>query len=90
MNLLETSLCFGNFKIVVVGICTDICVFDFVATALSARNHGVLHPLEDVVVYSHACATYDLPLHVAKDIIGAQAHPQVFSNSGEKSDASEI
>nr|AAM61357.1 unknown [Arabidopsis thaliana] len=62
--------------IVVVGICTDICVFDFVATALSARNHGVLSPVEDVVVYSRGCATFDLPLHVAKDIKGAQAHPQ--------------
>ncbi|CAE6002752.1 unnamed protein product [Arabidopsis arenosa] len=62
--------------IVVVGICTDICVFDFVATALSARNHGVLSPLEDVVVYSRGCATFDLPLHVAKAIKGAQAHPQ--------------
>ncbi|XP_010472245.1 PREDICTED: nicotinamidase 1 [Camelina sativa] len=62
--------------ILVVGICTDICVFDFVAAALSARNHGVLPPLEDVVVYSRGCATFDLPLHVAKDIKGAQAHPQ--------------
>ncbi|KAF2620274.1 hypothetical protein F2Q68_00042074 [Brassica cretica] len=62
--------------IVVVGICTDICVFDFVATVLSARNHSVIPPLEDVVVYSRGCATYDLPLHVAKDIKGAQAHPQ--------------
>ncbi|CAN8283912.1 unnamed protein product [Cochlearia groenlandica] len=62
--------------IVVVGICTDICVFDFVATALSARNHGALAPLEDVVVYSNGCASYDLPLHVAKDIKGALPHPQ--------------
>ncbi|KAF8079638.1 hypothetical protein N665_1012s0012 [Sinapis alba] len=62
--------------IAVVGICTDICVFDFVATVLSARNHSVLPPLEDVIVYSRGCATYDLPLHVAKDIKGAQAHPQ--------------
>lgn len=62
--------------IVVVGICTDICVFDFVATVLSARNHSVLPPLEDVIVYSRGCATYDLPLNVAKNIKGAQAHPQ--------------
>ena len=54
-------------------------MFDFVATALSARNHGVLSPVEDVVVYSRGCATFDLPLHVAKDIKGAQAHPQVKS-----------
>ena len=44
-----------------VGICTDICVMDFVVTALSARNHGIMEPLEDIFVYSKACATYDLP-----------------------------
>ncbi|XP_042517516.1 nicotinamidase 1 [Macadamia integrifolia] len=61
--------------ILVVGICTDICVFDFVASTLSARNRGFLSPLEDVVVYSHGCATYDLPVHVASNI-KAVAHPQ--------------
>lgn len=65
----------------VVGICTDICVFDFVATVLSARNHSVLPPLEDVIVYSRGCATYDLPLNVAKNIKGAQPHPQVYKLS---------
>ncbi|XP_052191560.1 nicotinamidase 1 [Diospyros lotus] len=62
--------------ILVVGICTDICVLDFVCSALSARNHGFLTPLEDVIVYSHACATFDLPIHVAQTIEGAMAHPQ--------------
>ncbi|XP_043714416.1 nicotinamidase 1 [Telopea speciosissima] len=61
--------------ILVVGICTDICVFDFVASTLSARNRGFLSPLEDVVVYSHGCATYDLPVHVAHNM-KAIAHPQ--------------
>ncbi|KAI5062202.1 hypothetical protein GOP47_0022741 [Adiantum capillus-veneris] len=61
---------------VVVGICTDVCVLDFVVTVLSARNHGILSPLEEVVVYSKACATYDLPVEVAKGIDGALAHPQ--------------
>lgn len=74
----------------VVGICTDICVFDFVATVLSARNHSVIPPLEDVIVYSRGCATYDLPLHVAKDIKGAQAHPQVYNFSFENFDSSEV
>ncbi|XP_023735550.1 nicotinamidase 1 [Lactuca sativa] len=62
--------------IVVVGICTDVCVLDFVCSTLSARNRGYLKPLKDVIVYSGGCATFDLPLHVAKDIPGALAHPQ--------------
>lgn len=65
------------FKILVVGICTDICVLDFVCSALSARNHGILTPLEDVIVYSRGCATFDLPVQVARNIKGALAHPQV-------------
>ncbi|KAG4121571.1 hypothetical protein ERO13_D11G216100v2 [Gossypium hirsutum] len=62
--------------ILVVGICTDICVLDFVCSTLSARNRRMLTPLKDVIVYSGACATFDLPVHVAKDINGALAHPQ--------------
>ncbi|KAK2973498.1 hypothetical protein RJ640_020160 [Escallonia rubra] len=62
--------------ILVLGICTDICVLDFVCSALSARNRGFLTPLEDVVVYSGGCATFDLPVHVASSIKGALAHPQ--------------
>lgn len=62
--------------VLVLGICTDICVLDFVCSALSARNHRILSPLEDVIVYSRGCATYDLPVHVAKSIKGALAHPQ--------------
>ena len=65
-------------KILVVGICTDICVLDFVCSALSARTRRILTPLEDVIVYSPACATFDLPLHVAQNIKGALAHPQVI------------
>ncbi|KAA8530753.1 hypothetical protein F0562_005479 [Nyssa sinensis] len=62
--------------ILVVGICPDICVLDFVCSALSARNYGFLIPLEDVIVYSRGCATFDLPVHVARTIKGATAHPQ--------------
>ncbi|KAE8655856.1 Nicotinamidase 1 [Hibiscus syriacus] len=62
--------------ILVVGICTDICVLDFVSSTLSARNRQILTPLEDVIVYSSACATFDLPVHVARNISGALAHPQ--------------
>ncbi|XP_012081671.1 nicotinamidase 1 isoform X2 [Jatropha curcas] len=62
--------------ILVVGICTDICVLDFVCSTLSARNRGFLSPLEDVFVYSQACATFDLPVHVARTIKDVTAHPQ--------------
>lgn len=62
--------------LVVVGICTDICVLDFVCSTISAKNHGLLDPLEDVVVYSKACATFDFPASVARDIKDALAHPQ--------------
>lgn len=63
---------------VVVGICTDICVMDFVLTLLSARNHGMVPPLRDIVVHERACATYDLPLEVARSLglPDTAAHPQ--------------
>uniref|UniRef100_A0A2N9J022 Isochorismatase-like domain-containing protein n=1 Tax=Fagus sylvatica TaxID=28930 RepID=A0A2N9J022_FAGSY len=63
-------------KILVVGICTDVCVLDFVCSTMSAKNHGLLAPLADVIVYSNGCATFDLPIHVAKTIENAIAHPQ--------------
>jgi nicotinamidase-related amidase len=66
-------------KILVVGICTDICVMDFVSSTLSARNRGFLTPLENVVVYSSGCATFDVPLHVARNTQGLFAHPQVIN-----------
>ncbi|RAL49446.1 hypothetical protein DM860_012879 [Cuscuta australis] len=47
--------------IVVVGVCTDICVLDFVCSTISARNRGFLDPLEDIVLYSKGCATFDFP-----------------------------
>ncbi|KAK9287338.1 hypothetical protein L1049_015753 [Liquidambar formosana] len=67
----------NNIKVLlVVGICTDICVLDFVCSALSARNLGFLTPLEDVVVYSRACATFDIPVHIARNTKDTLAHPQ--------------
>ncbi len=64
--------------IVVVGICTDICVMDFVLTMLSARNHGMMPTLKDIVVYEPGCATYDLPKSVAASLglPDTAAHPQ--------------
>jgi len=64
--------------LLVVGICTDICVMDFVLTVLSARNHGMMPALEEVLVYEAGCATYDLPRASAEALgLGAAAaHPQ--------------
>ena len=67
-------------KLLVVGVCTDICVLDFVCSTMSAKNRGFLEPLENVVVYSRACATFDIPLEVARDSKGTLlAHPQVYT-----------
>lgn len=68
----------GIEQILVVGICTDICVMDFVLTTLSARNHDMMPSLRDILVYEAGCATYDLPKTVAEDLgYGATAsHPQ--------------
>lgn len=64
--------------VVVVGICTDICVMDFVLTFLSARNHGLMPPLRDIVVYEPGCATYDLPAAAVSQLglPPTAAHPQ--------------
>lgn len=69
-------------SIVVTGICTDICVLDFVVTMLSARNHGLLPTLRDIVVLEPACATYDLPLEAARDLglPDTAAHPQAATH----------
>lgn len=48
-------------SVLVVGICTDICVMDFVLTLLSARNHGLMPSLQEVAVDEPGCATFDLP-----------------------------
>ena len=64
--------------VLTVGICTDICVMDFVLTLLSARNHGMAPTLKDIHVYERGCATYDLPRSLAEELhLGAAAaHPQ--------------
>ncbi len=68
--------------IVVVGICTDICVAEFVATMLSARNHGMMSTLKDIVVYEPGCATYDLPKEAvaALGLPRTAAHPQALAH----------
>ena len=65
-------------NILVVGISTDICVMDFVLTLLSARNHGMLPSLKEILVYEKGCSTYDLPRSVVEEIglpVSA-SHPQ--------------
>jgi nicotinamidase-related amidase len=64
--------------VLVVGICTDICVMDFVLTMLSARNHGLMPTCQEIVVYDGGCATYDLPKAVTKKIglPETASHPQ--------------
>jgi len=65
-------------NMLVVGICTDICVMDFVLTMLSARNHGLTDCCRDIVVYDGGCATYDLPKSVASSLglPETASHPQ--------------
>ena len=65
-------------QVLVVGICTDICVMDFVLTLLSARNHGLVPPLQDILVYGPGCSTYDLPRDqaVALGLPETAGHPQ--------------
>lgn len=65
-------------EILVVGICTDICVMDFVLTLLSARNHDMMPSLKEIRVYEAGCSTYDLPRAVAEKLgLPATAgHPQ--------------
>lgn len=69
-------------SVLVVGICTDICVMDFVLTLLSARNHGLMPSLADIAVYEPACATYDLPRAVAVKIglPETAAHPRALTH----------
>lgn len=53
-------------------------MLDFVSSTLSAKNRGFLDPLEEVVVYSQGCATFDFPVSMAKNSKDVLAHPQVM------------
>lgn len=69
-------------SLVVTGICTDICVLDFVVTMLSARNVDLMPTLRDVVVLEPATATYDLPgeLVASLGLPATAAHPQAAAH----------
>ena len=65
--------------VLVGGMCTDGSVMEFVLTMLSARNHGLMPTLQDVVVVEPATATYDLPGQVAgeRTLPASAAHPRL-------------
>lgn len=65
--------------VLVTGMCTDGAVMDFVLTMLSAREHGLMPTLRDIVVVESATATYDLPRQVAADLglPPTAAHPKL-------------
>ena len=65
--------------VLVTGMCTDTGVMDFVLTMLSARNHGLMPTLQDIVVLEPATATYHLPREVAGDLglPATAAHPKL-------------
>ena len=69
-------------NVLVVGICTDICVMDFVLTLLSARNHGMLPSLKEVNIYDKGCSTYDLPRNIVEEIglPSSASHPQEITH----------
>ena len=69
-------------NVLVVGICTDICVMDFVLTLLSARNHGMLPGMKEVLVYDKGCSTYDLPRGIVEEIglPPSASHPQEIAH----------
>lgn len=68
MNNTVLNFLFGEkiAKIVICGVCTDLCDMQLVHPLLSARNAGLLPDLKDVVVFVPGCATYDLPLSIAR------------------------
>lgn len=72
----------GLRRLITVGICTDICVMDFILTTLSARNHGLLGELADIIVYADGCATYGIdPAGVdALSLPKSATHPQALAH----------
>jgi nicotinamidase-related amidase len=63
----------GLETVILVGICTDICIADACLTLLSSRNHffgdkPMLPTLKDVVVFEPGCATYHLPAEAVSSL----------------------
>ncbi|HBE16471.1 MAG TPA: isochorismatase [Cyanobacteria bacterium UBA11149] len=68
--------------LVVVGICTDICVMDLVTTMLSVRNHALSPTLKDIVVYAKGCATHNITAEMAlqQGLPKTAIHPQKIAH----------
>ncbi|NEP12329.1 MAG: isochorismatase family protein [Symploca sp. SIO2C1] len=68
--------------LVVVGICTDICVMDFVVTIVSARNHDLTPTLKDIAVYTEGCSTFDMTPEMVTQLglPKTAIHPQYISH----------
>lgn len=69
-------------SVVVAGICTDICVMDFVLTLLSARNHGLVPTVREVIVHEPGCVTYNLSPETAMErhMPASAVHPQAMTH----------
>lgn len=68
--------------VIVGGICTDICVMDFVLSMLSARNHAMMKTLKAIAVYEAGCATYQLSRQEAEavNLPSTASHPQMITH----------
>ena len=64
--------------VLVAGLGTDVCVMELVLALLSARAHGMMPTLREVVVVEPATATYDLPPAAASELglPASAAHPE--------------
>ena len=64
--------------VLVAGLGTDVCVMELVLALLSARAHGMMPTLREVIVVEPATATYDLPLATARELglPASAAHPE--------------
>lgn len=63
--------------VLVAGLGTDVCVMELVLALISARAHGMMPTLGEVVVIEPATATYDLSAAMAGELglAASAAHP---------------
>ena len=65
-EFLELVKKFDFDNVYVVGCCTDICVLNFVNSYLAFNKK--YNKSTKIVVVENACATFDSPVHIAKDM----------------------
>ncbi|XP_078438626.1 nicotinamidase 1-like [Wolffia australiana] len=70
----------NDLKILALGICTDICVLDFIATTLAARNVGLAAPLEDIVSWNVQDPMHHVGLYISEGRGAKIAHRVSFSH----------